>query len=69
VRAGERPQHVVAGGVWQAALALGDRYALCGCTVAPGFDFADFAMPGRAELIARFPAHAALIAQLTRGPD
>jgi predicted cupin superfamily sugar epimerase len=27
---------------WQAARPLG-RYALCGCTVAPGFEFADFA--------------------------
>jgi predicted cupin superfamily sugar epimerase len=64
--AGERPQHVVPGGVWQAAVARGDRYALCGCTVAPGFDFADFTMPSRTELTARFPAHAALIAELTR---
>jgi hypothetical protein len=29
-------------GVWQAARPLG-AYALVGCTVAPGFDFADFA--------------------------
>ena len=66
VREGQRPQHVVRGGVWQAAAATGDRYALCGCTVAPGFDFADFVMPGRDELCAMFPDHAALIASLTR---
>jgi len=66
VRGGQRPQHVVRGGVWQAAVATGERYALCGCTVAPGFDFADFAMPSRAELTALFAGHADLVASLTR---
>jgi predicted cupin superfamily sugar epimerase len=62
----ERPQHVVPAGVWQAAVPAGSRFTLCGCTVAPGFDFADFEMPARAELLARFPQHAALIERLTR---
>lgn len=35
------PVHVVAAGQWQAARSLG-TYALMGCTVGPGFDFADF---------------------------
>lgn len=35
--------HVVPAGHWQAARPAGD-YALVGCTVGPGFDFADFAM-------------------------
>lgn len=64
--AGERPQHVVPAGVWQAAVPVGERYALAGCTVAPGFDFADFAMPDRATLLARFPAHAAVVEKLSR---
>ena len=38
---GTRPQHVVPRGVWQAARPTG-AYALVGCTVAPGFDYADF---------------------------
>jgi uncharacterized protein len=63
---GERPQAVVPAGVWQAALPVGSRFALCGCTVAPGFDFADFEMPARAELIERFPEVRELIEQLTR---
>jgi predicted cupin superfamily sugar epimerase len=63
---GERPQAVVPAGVWQAALPDGDRFALCGCTVAPGFDFADFELPDRAALLARFPAHRALVERLTR---
>jgi len=65
--AGERPQHVVPAGVWQAAAPLGARFALCGCTVAPGFDFADFEMPPRATLLAAFPEHAAIVTRLTRG--
>jgi predicted cupin superfamily sugar epimerase len=63
---GERPQYVVPAGTWQAAVPRGDRYALVGCTVSPGFDFADFELPPRAELVARFPAHAAIVARLTR---
>src|SRR5581483_9443153 len=59
--AGERPQHVVPAGTWQAARVAGSGFSLCGCTVAPGFDFADFEMPSRAELLARFPQHAELI--------
>jgi predicted cupin superfamily sugar epimerase len=67
--AGERPQHVVPAGWLQAARpapAHEPSHALCGCTVSPGFDFADFAMPTRAELHRRFPRHAAIIDELTR---
>jgi len=38
---GERPQSVVPARHWQAAQTLGD-WTLCGCTVAPGFDFKGF---------------------------
>lgn len=38
---GHAPVHVIAAGQWQAARSLGP-YALMGCTVGPGFDFADF---------------------------
>ena len=67
VRAGERPQHVVVAGTWQAAVPRGERYALCGCTVAPGFDFRDFEMPSYDELAAHFPQHEELVRRLTRG--
>jgi predicted cupin superfamily sugar epimerase len=45
--AGERPQAVVPANCWQTARSLGD-WTLVGCTVAPGFDFAQFelAEPG-----------------------
>jgi uncharacterized protein len=42
--AGQVPQHVVPPGHWQAARPSGDREALVSCVVAPGFDFADFAL-------------------------
>jgi predicted cupin superfamily sugar epimerase len=38
---GQRPQAVVPAYAWQAAQSLGD-WTLCGCTVAPGFDFSGF---------------------------
>ena len=38
---GQRPQAVVPAHAWQAAQTLGD-WTLCGCTVAPGFEFAGF---------------------------
>jgi predicted cupin superfamily sugar epimerase len=41
IAAGERPQAVVPAHAWQAAQSLGD-WTLCGCTVAPGFDFNGF---------------------------
>ena len=41
-------------------------WSLVSCIVTPGFDFADFVMPSRAELRAQFPAHAALVEALTR---
>ena len=39
--AGERPQAIVPADTWQAAESLGD-WTLCGCTVAPGFEFSGF---------------------------
>jgi predicted cupin superfamily sugar epimerase len=66
VARGQSPQHVVPANVWQAARPLGSRHALVGCTVAPGFDFRDFEMPSRADLVARYPDLERLIDELTR---
>ncbi|MFH1969450.1 MAG: cupin domain-containing protein [Verrucomicrobiota bacterium] len=41
-------------------------YALIGCTVAPGFEFQDFAAGQRSDLLERFPQHRKLILALTR---
>jgi len=61
------PACVVRAGCWQAArLAPGSSWAFTGCTVAPGFDFADFEMPPGDELAAAFPAHERIIRELTR---
>ena len=59
-------QCVVTAGNWFAArLAPGGTYALVGCTVSPGFDFADFELAKQNELKAAYPQHAALIKELT----
>lgn len=64
--AGQTPQGLVPAGHWfGAALASPDAYALVGCTVAPGFDFADLELARREALVAAFPQHAALIERLT----
>ncbi|MBL4604432.1 MAG: cupin domain-containing protein [Flavobacteriaceae bacterium] len=63
---GETPQHVVKGGDWFAAEVLEkDSCCLVGCTVAPGFDFADFVLPTREELMSKYPDHKKTISRLT----
>jgi hypothetical protein len=63
---GERPQTCVPAGTWFAAEAAADGpYGLVGCTVAPGFEFADFELAERDALIAEYPAHAEFIRRFT----
>ena len=59
------PQAVVPAGVWQAAEPESDA-VLCGCTVAPGFDFADFEMGTADALVRSFPEQEDLIRRLSR---
>lgn len=63
---GEQLQAVVPAGKWFASRVVEGNYALVGCTVAPGFDFQDFVMAKRSELIKEFPDHEAVITELTR---
>jgi uncharacterized protein len=53
---GRLPVHTIPAGAWQAARTLG-AYTLVGCTVGPGFDFADFRMladdPALADVVRR----------------
>lgn len=64
---GQVPQAVVKGGCWFAAHVLEpDNFSLLGCTVAPGFDFRDFILADRKELISAYPQHEELIAAFTR---
>jgi predicted cupin superfamily sugar epimerase len=41
-------------------------WALVGCTVSPGFEFEDFELGKRAELVTKYPQHRELIERLTR---
>ncbi len=41
------------------------NFSLVGCTVAPGFDFADFELADRTALLAAYPQHRAVIETLT----
>ena len=64
---GETFQAVVPAGAWFASRpAQGSTYALVGCTVAPGFDFADFEMAEREALQMQFPEFKQIIQELTR---
>ena len=64
---GEDFQAVVPAGCWfGSSLRQPNTWALVGCTVAPGFDFADFEMARREELTAQYPQHRSIIERLTR---
>ena len=64
---GQHVQLVVPAGVWQGTRLLDDgKVALLGCTVTPGFDFADYRSGSYDELSAKWPAQAARIRALTR---
>jgi len=62
-------QYTVPKGHWFGSRVLaGGSWSLVGCSVAPGFDFADFELANRASLINDFPDHSAIIHQMTRIP-
>lgn len=64
---GQQPQVVVPAGCWFASEVV-DRgsFALLGCTVAPGFEFADFELATAKQLSSMFPSFQPLIRRLTR---
>jgi len=66
--AGDLYQAVVPAGCWFGAELAGVQFALVGCTVSPGFDFADFEMADRQQLSESYPQHAEVIERLTKGP-
>lgn len=64
--AGHQLQHAVPAGSWFGAYpGLGAAFSLVGCTVSPGFDFADFELGRRDELLREFPRARGLIERLT----
>ena len=65
--AGQHVQLVVPSGVWQGTrLVEGGEVALLGCTVSPGFDYADYRGGSYAELAERWPTRKEYIRALTR---
>ncbi len=65
---GHTLQSVVPAGRWfgaRLARPARDAFALVGCTVAPGFDFADFEMADRDTMLDAFGRHDAVIKAMT----
>lgn len=66
VKKGQLLQHVVPARYWFGAQPEpGSGFCFVGCTVAPGFDFADFDLGSRATLLARFPNAQDVVTRLT----
>ncbi len=67
---GERPQVMIPHGVWQGSRPVEsagpDAYTFFGTTVSPGFEYGDFHLASRAELLRTHPQFAAQINALTR---
>lgn len=64
---GETLQYVVPANTWfSAECAPKGRFILTGCTVAPGFDFADFEMADKHQLLKQFPSHQQIIKRLCK---
>ncbi|MBK7669266.1 MAG: cupin domain-containing protein [Sphingobacteriaceae bacterium] len=60
-------QYCVPAGNWFGSrVKKGGAFSLVGCTVAPGFDFADFEMAERTKLLIQFPELKEIINALTR---
>jgi len=67
LEAGQQVQVLVPAGVWQGTRLIGDgQMALLGCTVVPGFNYADYHNAGFAELAAKWPKQTERIRTLTR---
>jgi hypothetical protein len=64
---GGLPQFTVPKEYWFAAeVNHPESYSFVGCTVSPGFDFRDFDLAKRHQLIEQFPPYKELITRLTR---
>ncbi|WP_317897180.1 cupin domain-containing protein [Aurantibacillus circumpalustris] len=67
LKEGEVFQYTVKANTWFGSrVKEGGSFSLVGCTVAPGFDFEDFEMANRNELVKEFPQHKKLIEEMTR---
>jgi hypothetical protein len=67
LQAGEQVQVLVPAGVWQGMRLVGQgKTALLGCTVVPGFNYADYHNASYEVLAAKWPKEAERIRALTR---
>lgn len=67
IEEGEKLQIVIpAGSVFGAKVNSNENYTLMGCVVAPGFDFNDFELMERKNLLDMFPQHENIIKMLTK---
>lgn len=63
---GEAPQRLVRGGCWfGATVDAPETYSLVGCTVSPGFDFAEFEQAERRAMLERYPQLRQIVERLT----
>ena len=64
---GQLFQFVVPAECWFASRpAAGSDFSFVGCTVSPGFDFADFELANAGTLVALYPKHEMLVRELCR---
>ena len=64
---GQVYQATVHAGQWFASrCSVNNGFALVGCTVSPGFDFKDFEIARRGDLLLQYPQHSSIIQALTR---
>ena len=60
-------QAIVPAGCWFGATVDREKtYSLVGCTVSPGFDFDDFELGNRKNMLRQYPEHSEIIKKLTR---
>lgn len=63
----DMPQAVIKAGTWfAAALASKRSYCLLGCTVSPGFDYRDWEIGNRGDLLRMYPQHRKMIERYTK---
>lgn len=65
---GQSVQYTVKAGTWFGSYPSNEKdFCFVGCTVAPGFDFADFELASRAKLLQEYPNAADIIIKMTEG--
>ncbi|MEY3236300.1 MAG: hypothetical protein RI883_401 [Bacteroidota bacterium] len=66
IQKGEQPQFMVPKNtIFGSSVQGKNTYSLVSCVVAPGFDFADFELFTKDDLLPLFPLHEEIISQLT----